>query len=528
MKIKNIFKGLLTTLLLLVLSTGCESYNEALLNDIGNKRLFSPILKKPQIRNQTNVELDWETRAEDDHYVIEFSADDSEFTTIFKTVEVTAEELPVQVALDGETLYSIRIKAVSANGKEDSNWSVTTANTLSEQIFLPVQETDIAAVEAILRWVPNSTVTKIVLSPGDITHIITPEEKASGIATVKGLVPEESYQANLFNNTKKRGAITFKTGIDIGDGILVKNGEDLLQAIENAPADAKLFLEPGNYKTLASDGINLTTEMILKKSITISGIPGKAKPVLHYKITINTGIENISLLNLDLDGTGIENGSVFTVAPLNAANYGDILLSGCEIHDFVRSLLSASNANGSKIASLKLENCKVTNVNTNDGAEFINVRSAYVGSIVFKNSTFNTCSYNRDFIRLDAVSGLTGGGLTSAVSIENCTLHNVSNSASPKRILYVRFISNASTIRNTLFTNTTAIFANQGATVMPIFGNNNYFNAANFKDSTISNNKVDATGTTLDPQYEDAASGKFTISNQTLIDNNVGDPIWIK
>jgi hypothetical protein len=436
--------------------------------------------------------------------------------------------LPVQVALEGETLYSIRVKAVSATGKEDSKWSVTTANTLSEQIFLPIQETDIAAKEATLRWVPNSSVTKIVLTPGDITHVITAEEKISGIAIVKGLTPETTYQANLFNNTKKRGATTFSTGIDIGDGILIKKGEDLLLAIANAADDAKLFLEPGDYKTMAADGITQTTEMILKKSITISGISGKAKPVLHYKITLNPDTKNVSLLNLDLNGSGIENGSVFTVALSTAANFGDILLSGCEIHDFTRSLLSASNAGGSKIASLKLENCKVTNVNTNDGAEFINVRTAYVGSIVFKNSTFNTCSFNRDFIRLDAAVGLTGTGLTSTVLIENCTLHNVANSTAPKRILYVRFGSNASTVRNTLFTNTTAIYTNQAATVTPTFSNNNYFGAANFKDAAIASNKVDASGTTLDPGYANAATGNFTITNQTLIDNKVGDPFWIK
>ena len=525
---KYIFKSSLATLLLLVFITGCDTYNDAVLNDIGNTRAFSPVDVTAKIRNQTIVELDWTVRSDDDYYVVEFSADDPNFGTIFKTVKVSGSELPVQVALEGETLYSIRVKAVSNNGKENSKWTVVTANTLSEQFFLPIQETDIAAKEATLRWIPNSSVTKIVLSPGDITHTITAEEKVSGIATVTGLTPETDYQANLFNNTKKRGAITFKTGIDIGDGILVKKGDDLLLAVANAADDAKLFLEPGDYKTMAADGITQTTEMILTKSITISGIPGKVKPVLHYKITLTPGVNNVSLLNLDLDGSGIENGSVFTVALPSAANFGDILMSGCEIHDFTRSLLSASNAGGSKIASLKVENCIVTNVNTNDGAEFINVRTAYVGSIVFKNSTFNTCSYNRDFIRLDAAAGLTGTGLTSTVLIENCTLHNVANSTAQKRILYVRFGSNASTVRNTLFTNTTAIYTNQAATVAPTFGNNNYFDAGNFKDAAIASNKIDASGTTIDPGYANPATGNFTISNQSLIDDKIGDPRWIK
>ena len=86
MKTKYILKGILAMFLLVVLGAGCDSYNEAVLSDIENSRLFSPVLKKPQVRNRTNVELDWQTREEDDHYVIEFSENDPNFTAISKTV----------------------------------------------------------------------------------------------------------------------------------------------------------------------------------------------------------------------------------------------------------------------------------------------------------------------------------------------------------------------------------------------------------------------------------------------------------
>nr|WP_294929893.1 DUF5123 domain-containing protein [uncultured Flavobacterium sp.] len=527
MKINNIFKGLLTTLLLLlVLCSGCESYNEALLTDIGNTRLFSPILEKPQIRNQTNVELNWETRAEDDHYVIEFSADDPNFTTIFKTVEVKGDELPVLVALEGETLYSIRVKAVSATGKEDSQWSVTTASTLGEQIFLTIQDTDIAAKTAILRWTPNSSVTTIVLSPGDITHSITAEEKVNGIATVTGLSPETAYQANLFNGTKKRGATTFTTGIDIGDGILVKEGDDLLVAIANADSGDKLFLEPGVYKSVGADGVTPSTDIVLKKTITISGVPGLAKPVLHYKITVNSATSNVSLLNLVLDGTGIDNASLITVASPTVYTFGDILISGCEVHDYTRALLNGSNAGGSTITSFVVDNSTITSVNTNNGGEFINVRTAFVKNLTFKNSTFNNCSASRDFIRLDPVTTITGE--TSTVLVESCTINCPGMTAS-NRFMYVRFADNLPTVKNTLFSNTAAIYAsNQGGTKLPTFSNNNYFNSPNFQSTTIASNKADTAGTALDPGFTNAAEGDFTISNQTLIDNKVGDPQWIK
>ncbi|MDR7208748.1 DUF5123 domain-containing protein [Flavobacterium piscis] len=526
MKVKYIIKGLVASFLVVVLGTSCDSYNEALLDGIGNSRVFSPVNVKATVRNQTSVELNWTVNEQADHYVVEFSADDPNFSTIFKTVEVTGAELPVQVVLEGETLYSIRVKAVSASGLESSKWTVVTANTLSEQLFLAVQDGDIASKEATLRWVANSSVTQIVLIPGDITHIITAEEKISGIATVKGLSPETNYQANLFNNTKKRGALAFTTGIDIGDGILVKNTEDLLEVIENADSGAQLFLESGDYKSFGADGVTPSTDMILKKSITISAIPGKAKPVLHYKITANAGTNNISLLNLDLDGSGITNASVITIGT-SGSNYGDFLISGCIVHDYTRSLLSASTATGSKVKSLTVDNSIVKNVNTNIGADFIDFRNSYVADIVLKNSTFDTCSTGRDFVRTDAAAGLTGTGLTTNVLIDSCTLYKVSDTAAPKRILYVRFGSNTSIVRNTLITSTTAIYTNQSLTITPTFTNNYYFGAPSFQDATIASNKVDASGTTLDPQFVNAASGDFTIKNQTMIDDKIGDPRWI-
>lgn len=524
MKIKYM-KGLVTMLLLLSVVFGCDSYNEVLTDDIGNTRAFSPTGVTARVRNQTVVELDWNGKEDDDHYVVEFSADDPNFGTIAKSVEVTAAELPVQVALDGETLYSIRVKAVSASGLDDSKWTVITANTLSEQIFLPIQETDIAAKTAILRWAPNSSVTTIVLSPGDITHSITAEEKVSGIATVTGLSPETNYQANLFNGTKKRGATTFMTGIDIGDGILVREGDDLLVAIANADSGKKLFLEPGDYKSVGADGTP-STDIKLDKTITISGIPGKAKPVLHYKITVNSPTNDVSLLNLVLDGTGIDNASLITVASTTIYTFGDILISGCEVHDYTRALLNASNAGGSTITSFVVDNSKITSVNTNNGGEFINVRTAFVKNLTFKNSTFNNCSASRDFIRLDPVTTITGE--TSTVLIESCTI-NCPGMTVSNRFMYVRFADNLPTVKNTLFSNTAAIYAsNQGGTKLPAFSNNNYFNSPNFQSTTIASNKADTAGTALDPGFTNAAEGDFTISNQTLIDNKVGDPRWIK
>lgn len=59
---------------------------------------------------------------------------------------------------------------------------------------------------------------------------------------------------------------------------------------------------------------------------------------------------------------------------------------------------------------------------------------------------------------------------------------------------------------------------------MPAFSDNNYTNAVNYTDPL---QKVyDASGTTLDPGFADAANYDFSLSNQTLIDAEVGDVRW--
>jgi len=526
MKVKNIIKDLVAAFLVVAIAASCDSYNEPLLDGIGNTQAFSPVGLTAKVKNQTVVELNWNLKDDVDHYVVEFSANDPEFKTIFKTVQVSGSELPVSVKLEGETVYSIRVKGISSAGLEDSKWSITSATTLSEQLFLPVQQGDVLGKQATLRWVPNSNVTQIILNPGNITHVITPQEKIDGIATITGLSSQTIYTADLFNNTSRRGSEVITTNIDVSDGIEVKPTDNLNDVVANAPSGALLILNPGDYTVFTN------SEVILTKAITIRGLYSYNKPKLHVKFTVNPGVLSATLMDLDLEAAALTNASVVTISA-SAGSFGDISLKGCTIHDFTRALISGGNTSGNIVNSVTVDGCVVKNVNTNVGADFIDFRNTYVKDIIIKNSTFDNCSPSRDFVRADATGTLSGGTLTTTVLIEKCTLNNVSNSAvvsptSGKRILYLRFLSNASTVKNTLITNTTAVYTNQPTTTAPTFTNNYYFNAAGFKDTAILNNKVDASGIVADPQYVNAATGDFTIQNQTLIGNSIGDPRWIK
>jgi hypothetical protein len=105
----------------------------------------------------------------------------------------------------------------------------------------------------------------------------------------------------------------------------------------------------------------------------------------------------------------------------------------------------------------------------------------------------------------------------------------MNSSSSSKRLFYVRWSQNQITSKNNLLTDMgISVYSNQTATSQPACAYNNYFNADGYftvNGTVLIDNSSNYT--TEDPGYADAANGDFTISNQTLIDNQVGDPRWL-
>ena len=517
MKVKYILKSLFVVILLATV-VGCD-YDKELIEELPVNREFAPVNLTAQVRNQINIELNWTVDENASSYIVEFAADSTGFNNIVKTVEVSPNELPVLIPMESETFYSIRVKAVSDRGLDDSTWATTTAETLTEQIFLPGDPSDIRALEVTLRWVPGSDVTEIRFSPGDITHTITEEEKENGVATVAGLTSETEYTATLYNGTRIRGVKTFTTGIDIGAGILVTPEDDLFQMIADAEEGAILVLEPGDYT-------EQTGTITLDKSITIRGLRSFDKPLLRVNFKLVTGATDVELIDLDVQGDGIGSSTLKDFLEYaEPGDYNSLLISGSYIHNFATSFVKGDK-DDAILQSLTVENSIVYDIFTG-GGDFIDFRKADVLNVNLNTSTFYNVAPDRDFLRLDEAGTTTGTGLTITILIDRVTIY-ASSDGSSKRILYVRYQDNEITVKNTIIADTEGLYSNQSKTdPNPDFDKNNYFNAPRFYDD--SKTVYDGSGTyfTLDPGFANPAEGDFTISNQTLIDNNVGDPRWI-
>jgi hypothetical protein len=61
----------------------------------------------------------------------------------------------------------------------------------------------------------------------------------------------------------------------------------------------------------------------------------------------------------------------------------------------------------------------------------------------------------------------------------------------------------------------------------PVYANNNIYSCYNLLVGLYTT-AAQVSATELNPGFADAANGNFTVSNQTLIDNGVGDPRWLE
>ena len=516
MKIKNII-SIVAVITLCLTYVGCGDI-DPLVEDLELSRALTPSQLVARIRNLTTIELDWETRAGVSHYVVEFSEDNLEFNTIIHTEQVTASQLPYQHIFAGETQYSARVKAVS-DGLEDSKWATVTITTAPENIFiLPVPESDITANEATLRWPANSVATQLVANPGNIVHDITPGEIAAGAATITGLTGETNYTVKLMNGNKTRGTATFTTLIDLG-GATAINPEDDMVAILNAAADGTAFVVfPGTYE-LGSYAIT--------KSVKLSGYLSSNKPVINGQLTCGTTVASVELKSLIFRGnSGTPLAQFFnTVAGCNLTM---LSIDDCEISHYGNNFIY-NNASGT-YGTISVKNSYVHDI-TGSGGDGIDFRGGTIGTLSVEKSTF--ANGFRTFLRMQVACNASFKNNTfykvsiGTIDGNNAGLFRMSNASSTFEVSGCLFVETgrsdaATAVNGGVWTRTTNM-----AVAAPVYANNNIFNCFNIY-AGLYTSATQVSATELNPSFVDAATGNFKVTNQTLIDNNIGDPRWLQ
>lgn len=501
-----------------LIAAGCSKEIKPEITSLDVSRLFSPLDVDARVVNRTAVRLNWKEVNKAKSYVIEFFANGNEDysgTPVRTVSDIIFDQVPYTVTgLEGETDYSVRIKAVGEN-ISDSKWVSATFKTDPEQLFSPIDPNDLQATQVTLRWVPGETVTGIVLTPGNITHAITQQEMAAGAATVTGLTGETNYTARIMNGSKVRGTVTFTTLIDLGGAIAVNPSDDLTALLTAASEGDVFALFPGEYTT---------QDITLTRSVSIKGVRPAEKPVLMGTVFRVSNGAALQLKDLILDGTGSKDGNQAIIYETDGT-YGALKIEDCTIKDYTKGTLYVNKK--CLIESVSIKGCIYSNIECN-GGDFIDFRTGLAKTFEYINNTAYNSALARDFFRMDAGGSTNFPGVKSTITIRNNTFNNVSNGNS-RRILYIRLALHEISFTKNILANTEGYYTNQAATTILEMSKNNYFNAPNFTGSTQSNAKNDnGDYTTLNPNFTNPASGDFTVNNDDLKFQMIGDPRWLK
>lgn len=503
-------------------------------------RNFSPVDIETRNVGEDKVTLKWKASDKATGYVVELFADDSlSFAgTPAKTLTVTDNSVDV-TGLVYDTKYSARVKAITSGDEvRDSKWNTIFFRTSAQQLMKSFKEENIADRSVIVTWdteaVGNDLTTLKAFDKDNkvaSTKELSADEVAAGKAVLGGLTPETQYTVRMYFGEKERGNRTVTTIADLNGATIVHPGDDLKTIIEEAEEGAVIAAYGGEYDlNPLEDGSNGSVSV--SKTISIKGIYPTNKPVFRGRFEINGGA-GLSISQAVIDGsTNATGDQTFNYKDANAANYGALDIQDVEIMNFVKGICYGNIT--TTIESITFNNCIIHDVIC-EGGDFFDIRKAYAKTVTFSKTTIYNVAQERDFIRYDDSSS-NYSGAAPVITVDQCTINNVLNEASGKRLLYVRFAGNSIKWTNNLVTNTKAVYSNQNKTSYPEFSNNYYFNCNTnmfSADDEASDPKVYYRGDTSgkngeDPQYADAANGNFTIGNENVSSKKVGDPRWYK
>jgi hypothetical protein len=474
-------------------------------------RVLSPLALEAFVRDNTAIELKWKPSNEVDTYIVEFSEDSLEFSNIIFTDEVTEDEIPYRHTLAGETRYSARVKAVSEDDKEDSKWSTVTIKTLPENIYeeLPLQ--NVLVTTAKLAWEAGSEVSHFLISPGGTQRPITADEKAAGEATLEGLDAGTSYIVTLYNGNKIRGVVGFNTLLEAN----VFASDNLVDKIAAANEGDVLVLEAGTYEI---------GSVALTKSISIQGQKPFDMPIVYGQLTCGATVASVTVKSLVFRGDGVAPQTAFfnTVAGCNLTSFA---IDGCEVSHYANQIIY-NNAAG-VFGAISVKNTFVHDI-AGGGGDGFDFRGGTIASLAVENSTF--ANGFRSFLRMQ---------VSCVTSFKNCTFYRISIVDNSNNTgLFRTNVGGTFEVRNCLFAETglatptaptVGNFCRNAASMVATatYDNNNIHSCYNLLVGLYTTaSAVDAT--TLDPGFADAANNDFTVSNQTIIDNNIGDPRWLQ
>jgi hypothetical protein len=545
MNMKNIFniinKSSIALLFLVLLTVACHKKEE----ELSLPRQFSPS-EINTVNGETSVTISWSaslfTTQGQVSYNVEI-ADDSTFQNIVYTV--TSAKDTIEVTDDVLAIkkdYFVRVQAVGADGRKDSNWleKLSAFRITGEQFLNAVTTENLIDVAVRLTWRQSNELTKIILTPNNggnaIEVDLTADELTAQLVQVDNLTSGTTYTAEIFAGEKSKGTIQFTTVAAIAGNVIdlrdINNPTVLIDTLPDIAAGSIVLLKRGNVYTLTSV-YNFSQSVTVQSGLDFGTDLARISITSNFNVVAGSAIDSIVFKDLIIRGgnPGFNGsyGSNYFFNANNAATIGTIRLENCRIETLRGVVRAQAGGAGVIIGNYVVNNCVM------DTIREYGIAATSGASVIQNIKVTNSTMYKmRKFIAL----GVTGN---QSITISNCTLNELPAGAATAANYVIALGSSSNTSVNGITINNTvignpwnetgagpAIYGLQASASTAVTANNSY-NTSDFASAVADHpiaGLVGYSGTTAQ-LFTDPANGNFKFLDGNFIGKgSAGDPRW--
>ena len=498
MKLNNRLYLIIFLGLIFLGGVSCVKSNDGLVVDGSSNRPFLPYSFNIKTTRDSAV-FSWSapvlSAGKRYDYTVDVSTDSTFGTIDFTKTVNTLGFVVVDPELSVGKKYYARLQVNSYEGSNPSRIDTATRSFTIPGLnyFKLIREKDISSKSALVHWIVNDStrkLDKLVLTLDSPSVVVNTYDLSGGDVTggqklLDQLMPETKYNLQAFANGKSYGIIKFSTPKELVFTTVLSAGADLAAALESASNGDVIGLSPGVYD--GSKGLSLRQKHLTLAST--SNNPYDTK-LLVKELDLYGDSSGISLKGIDIDGhynDGSYGVQFIMLKGLNAdgeaAQFSDVKMDNCLIHDFTRCFLignKAANANDHKIGTFSINNSIIYNIDSVGTSTYytFSMENLELKNFKISNSTF----YNMGVGFINMSKTLQPTLDVPTISIDACTFNNFGGGnknllfdANNNKIFY--------TLRNSILANTPqagsingTAFRCTGSGSTLDFLNNNYFN----------------------------------------------------
>ncbi len=293
-----------------------------------------------------------------------------------------------------------------------------------DQYLITIPPTDATDVAVLVKWKVNPALNKIVITPvaggTPIQVTITAADQTALQKAIAGLTQLTSYNVEIFQDTKSKGLLTFKTKASITGNIVdlsatTGNPALLASTLPTAPAGSVIVLRRGERYNITA-GYNFDKSLTIMSQLAFGTNYASIRMSTFFNIVANANIDSIVFRDVVIKGGRAAFASYDNDYILNAnaaGTIGKVRLDNCNIKILRGVFRGQTGGTGTKFSNYIINNCVIDSIR-DFGIATASATSSFT-NIKITNSTLYRL---RRFIT-HAVTGST------SITISDCTFNEV-------------------------------------------------------------------------------------------------------